>query len=198
MASLSTSASSLHRDVRSDAHDSKRFKDQKNKWALGTRPLYGVKRDLVQINDPIDPRAKVRPERHYPRCSCCYGPSHINPRKEDAIREINYSGRGLSKSISDLLPNDSTSPRSPDESSIMYSFDAPSAPRKAVGLDGLVDKAEKEWKSRETDRIVRNEYAVLDNLGEFSVISKGKGKKSSPRQRAQSVTSYDEDDWERI
>lgn len=55
-----------------------------------------------------------------------------------------------------------------------------------------------EWQSRETDKIVRNEYEILDESGEVKVIAKGKGKKSSPRQRAQFVVVEDEDDWETI
>jgi hypothetical protein len=119
-------------------------------------------------------------------------------RKEDALREI--SSPTLSRSLTELLPGTSAAPRSSSiDSGVLYSYDAPTTPRKVVGLNSLVEKAEMEWQSRETDKIVRDEYAVLDESGEVKVMTKGKGKKGSPRQRAQ-VVARDEgdDDWETI
>lgn len=56
-----------------------------------------------------------------------------------------------------------------------------------------------EWQSRETDKIVRDEYEILDESGEVKVMTtKGKGKKGGPRQHAQVVVVEDEDDWETI
>lgn len=55
-----------------------------------------------------------------------------------------------------------------------------------------------EWQSRETDKIVRDEYEILDESGEVKVITKGKGKRGSPRQHAQVVIVEEEDDWETI
>lgn len=121
-------------------------------------------------------------------------------RKEDALREV--SSPTLSRSLADLLPSTSTSARTSSiDSGVLYSYDAPSTPRKVVGLNSLVEKAEMEWQSRETDKIVRDEYAVLDESGEIKVLTKGKGKKgSSPKQCAQVVErdEEDDDDWETI
>jgi hypothetical protein len=119
-------------------------------------------------------------------------------RKQEALKEV-ASGSSLSRSISDLLPSPSASTRNSSvDSGVLYSFDAPSTPRKVVGLNSLVEKAEMEWQSRETDKIVRDEYEILDDSGEVKVMAKGKGKKGSPRQRAQVVVVEDEDDWETI
>jgi hypothetical protein len=119
-------------------------------------------------------------------------------RKKDALKEVS-SGSSLSRSVTDLLPSPSTSTRTSSiDSGVLYSFDAPSTPRKVVGLNSLVEKAEKEWQSRETDKIVRDEYEILDESGETKIMTKGKGKKGSPRLRAQVVVVEDEDDWETI
>jgi hypothetical protein len=99
--------------------------------------------------------------------------------------------------LTPISPRASRNP--PPDADILYSFDAPTAPREAVGLDNLVEKAEKEFMSREIDRIVRNEYEILDESGEVKTMTKGKGKKGSPRQQAKAVeTEEDEDDWEEI
>jgi hypothetical protein len=119
-------------------------------------------------------------------------------RKEDALKESS-SGTSLSRSLGDLLPGTSATSNSSFDSGVLYSYDAPTTPRKVVGLNSLVEKAEMEWQSRETDKIVRDEYAVLDESGEVKVMPKGKGKKGSPKQRAQLVVARDEDDeWETI
>jgi hypothetical protein len=119
-------------------------------------------------------------------------------RKKDALSEV-ASASSLSRSLSDLIQSPSTSTRTSSiDSGVLYSFDAPSTPRKVVGLNSLVEKAEMEWRSRETDNIVRNEYEILDESGEVKVMAKGKGKKGSPRQRAQVAVVEDEDDWETI
>jgi hypothetical protein len=66
-------------------------------------------------------------------------------------------------------------------------------------LGSLVEKAEKDWNNRETDKIVRNEYEILDSSGEVTWTSKGKGKRGSPQQHAKVVLAQDDDeDWEAI
>lgn len=99
----------------------------------------------------------------------------------------------------ELLPSSSqhSAPSPSVDNGITYSFDATSGPRKAVGLDSLVDKAEKEFVARETDKMVQTEYEVLDGSGE-SVMMPKKGKKGSPKQKAVVLEADDEDDWERI
>lgn len=76
---------------------------------------------------------------------------------------------------------------------VVYSFDK-SSPGVALGLDSLVDAAEKEWLGKETEKIVKKEWEVLDSEGEATKL-KSKSKKS-PTQKAAVVV--DEDDWECI
>jgi hypothetical protein len=70
MATLSSSTSSLHRDVRSNALSYKRDKEHNTKWALGTRPSYGVKmrgwpyEEEFYTGSP-EQQAKVRPQKKF-------------------------------------------------------------------------------------------------------------------------------------
>jgi hypothetical protein len=118
-------------------------------------------------------------------------------RKQDALKESS-SGTSLSQSLTDLLPLTPAGSTASNDSGVLYSYDSPTTPDKVVGLNSLVEKAEMEWQNRETDKIVRDEYAVLDGSGEVKVMTKGKGKKGSPRQRPQVVVRDEDDDWETI
>jgi hypothetical protein len=127
-------------------------------------------------------------------------------KKTQTIQDITSSPANVTKSLIDLLPSNGkgNTARSPSiDSGIMYSFDQATSPRNAVGLDGLVEKAEQEWKSRETDNILKKEYEVVNEAGETTVLAQGKKGKRSPRQKpargpAVSTIIDDEDDWERI
>lgn len=112
-------------------------------------------------------------------------------RKVDANE---HTSSPLSKSLLELLPqhanNTVTSIRTAvrdQESAILYSHDSarvsPGVKGRAVGLDSLVELAEKKWILEQTDRIVKGEYEVLDTEGETTVLSTKKGKKS-PKQKA--------------
>lgn len=61
------------------------------------------------------------------------------------------------------------------DESIFYTFDNDSSPASSLGLDGLVDKAELHFKERETERLVRAEWEVLDGEGE-RMRRRGKGR----------------------
>jgi hypothetical protein len=104
----------------------------------------------------------------------------------------------LSKSLLELLPthvNNTNSAiqtairaSSAADSDILYSFDnkgpSPGSNGRSVDLGGLVELAEKKWDSKQTERMVKVEYEVLDEQGETTVLSKSKGKKGSPRTKA--------------
>ena len=53
-----------------------------------------------------------------------------------------------------------------NDEGILYSYGAEKRVDTQVGLGGLVEKAEKVWVSKETDRIVRKEWTVLRKEGE--------------------------------
>lgn len=88
-----------------------------------------------------------------------------------------------------------SAPTSGDEG-VLYSFDREASPASSLGLGGLVEKAEQHFRARETERIVRGEYEVLDGEGE-TVRAKRKGRKGSPKVRV--VEGADVDgDWEAL
>ncbi len=111
---------------------------------------------------------------------------------------MNFPAKQLSKSLLELLPqhtNNSTSAiqtavrqRQSSDGEILYSFDnkgpSPGSKGREVDFGGLIDLAEKKWDSKITDKIVKNDYEVLDNSGETTTLSR-KNKKS-PKQKAKS------------
>jgi len=154
-------------------------------------------------------RAKVRPNKpfaatHKPHANKVPKPhgnyDHIRTlHKADALVESNDpTSLVLSKSLLELLPthvNNTNSAiqtairtSSATDSDILYSFDnkgpSPGSKGRSVDLGGLVELAEKKWDSKQTERMVKVEYEVLDEQGETTVLSKGKGKKGSPKTKA--------------
>jgi hypothetical protein len=94
----------------------------------------------------------------------------------------------LSNSLLDLLPKNARTDSSGIDiahAETLYSFDnagpSPNEFGRKVGLEGLVEKAEKKWVSEQTEKIVRGEYEVLDEEGETTTFKKGK---KSPKQKA--------------
>ncbi|KAH8601539.1 hypothetical protein B0O99DRAFT_648250 [Bisporella sp. PMI_857] len=134
--------------------------------------------------------------------------NHRVSRKADAIVDAHaHSTAPLSKSLLELLPKHTNNTETAVQTAIrasmssaddgfLYSFDnrpSPNARGREVDLSGLIDKAEKKWAAKETEKILRTEYAVLDNTGEDVVLKKGK--KASPKQPpVPVVTGMDEDD----
>jgi hypothetical protein len=69
MAALSSSISSIQRDIRSDSRSYKRDKDHNSKWAMGSRPSYGVRTNCwdpdVFISGSPEQQAKIRPQKKF-------------------------------------------------------------------------------------------------------------------------------------
>jgi len=156
-------------------------------------------------------RAKVRPMKqwsqmttdHKTHANVTPKPSH-NPTyrhgsrmirgKVDAEFEASHTTSPLSKSLLELLPTHANITASPihtairaSSDDILYSFDnkgtSPGQEGREVGLEGLVEQAEKKFMERQVERIVKGEYEVIDDQGEVAVLSGKKGKRS-PKQRA--------------
>jgi len=114
----------------------------------------------------------------------------------NAIVDANdHTASPLSKSLLELLPTHANNTNTAIQTAIrekdagvLYSYDtkfaSPTAKGRAVGLDALVEKAEKKWMEEQTDKIVKGEYEVLDAEGETTFLAGKKGKKGSPKQRA--------------
>lgn len=235
MSALSASTNSLHRDNRSESRSYKRDKEHSAKWAMGTRPSYGVKYNYNYevIHGSEEQQAKVRPEKRWSdryatlshelershkltRCPFRYGSykTHHNVtltnthggefgkaagrivRKRQAMQEVAYP-TSLTSSFVESLPSGTSGhlAQTPSlDAGVMYSYDEKTSPRKVVGLDSLVEKAEKDFNNRETAKLVKAEYEILDVEGEIVK----KGKKGSPKHTAQVVMVQEDEDWECI
>ena len=86
-----------------------------------------------------------------------------------------------------------TAPPSPHDIGVMYSFDAPRGPTHGSQiLNGALSKALQKFEEKETARLVKNEYDVIDSEGEsvgLSPLKKGKGK-----AKAEPAVMLDEDE----
>ncbi|KAI9745508.1 MAG: hypothetical protein M1818_001042 [Claussenomyces sp. TS43310] len=225
MATLSSSASSIHKDIRSESRGYQRGKEHSYKWAYGARDSVNGPRKFPSIDGLIDygeyklptqQRPGDRPMKKYSDLYSATRKDHANipakaasgreypravrgrvDRRQDALGES--SNHGVDKSLIDLLPSSTRSlsrSLSPDYG-VTYSFDAASSAWKAVNFDGLVERAERDFNARETDKMVETEYEVLDDFGQSMTRTK-KGKKGIAKQKATVVRSSDEDDWERV
>ena len=137
-----------------------------------------------------------KPNSHYDNGIHSNTASNRMIRKVDALADANeHNSSPLSRSLLELSPqhanNTITSIQTAirdHDSGILYSFDntnaSPGGKGRAVGLDALVEMAEKKWVMEQTEKIVKVEYEVLDAEGETTVLSAKKGKKGSPKQKA--------------
>jgi len=217
------------RDIRSASVPFKRDKDHGEKWSMGVRPLSGVRQVEFLTNDLVkgseSKRARVRPMKQYseacsdrkvhanktPRFTISLDYDQLNvasrhARKADPLLDTyDHAPPQLSNSLLEVLPPHTTAASRENfgDAGVLYSFDKDTSPQgREVHLGGLVEIAEKKWASKQTDRIVKSEYEVLDHEGEITVLAsrKGKGKKGSPKQRAVDTapamvqTADDEDD----
>lgn len=98
------------------------------------------------------------------------------------------------------LDFDAASTPTTGDEELLYSFDKEASPSSSLGLDGLVNKAEEHFRSRETEKIVRREYEILNAEGE-AVTGRRRGRggsgKGSPEIGVVKVVDVD-GDWEAI
>jgi hypothetical protein len=129
-------------------------------------------------------------------------------RKVDAQLEAQSNSRSdLSRSLLDLLPQHNqkssssiqTAIRASGDEGILYSFDSkgksPGQKGREVDLGGLVEMAEQKFLNEQTERMIKEDYEVLDADGESVVLASGKGKrKGSPKNNAVKTEVKVEDD----
>ena len=111
-------------------------------------------------------------------------------RKTDALVEA--AEGSMSRSLLELLPEGRDGGNGAD--GVVYSFDAETSPKLEVGLDKLIEGAEERYRSKETDKLVRKEYEILDEAGETVKI----GKRSPKIKAVNKVIVLDEEDYELV
>lgn len=122
-------------------------------------------------------------------------------RKHDildaATTDLPSSDESSASSSSDH--DDDTSPAlPPPDAGVMYSFDAARGPSEGSQiLNVALLKAMQKFEEKETAKLVKNEYDVIDSEGESVGLSpvkrKGKGKAA---EKAVLVDAVDEDEYE--
>ena len=99
----------------------------------------------------------------------------------------------------DLSPRGSETLGNLDE--IYYSFDSDASPASSLGLGNLVEQAVTVAKAKEVERLVKDEYEVLDSEGEKVKVSKKHKKKGGKPVLNMDTDDHFEDvdgDWETI
>lgn len=157
-----------HNDMRSSSRDSKRDRDQRSKWKHTPPPADAT------LGIPAMPFARPMQRRKI-KWSHNRGP---------------HTSNGVMNHHAKMESQDRTQPGDEDVDApgegvdgVMYSFDREASPAGEVELDGLVDRAEVRFVERETERIVKEEYEVLDGEGE--VRRKTRGRSEGGREAAE-------------
>ncbi|KXL51169.1 hypothetical protein M433DRAFT_60780 [Acidomyces richmondensis BFW] len=152
-------------DLRSTAQDYKRDAARKHKWALGSVATTGRV-------------AGGKPRPHRP--------------SETQVSH-SYSRTAISDDSSNSASDHEDVPSPPACYSIMYSFDATQGPSQGSQiLNAALAKAVEKFEERETVKLVKEEYEVLNDDGESmgqSPVKKGKSKVG----RSINVPDADED-----
>ncbi|KAI9750993.1 MAG: hypothetical protein M1835_001296 [Candelina submexicana] len=167
-------------DLRSAAVDYNRFHADKAKWAHGEAAYApGRRNDIAEGTvRPVHPQQKVNAAIRRGVGADLARADHRNKmaRKFEVLEEV-YSPSDLS--AEEDVDNEATTAPEPD-ADITYSFDAPRGPRKGSQILSLaLAKAVETFEVKETDRIVKEEYEVLDENGE--PVKRGRAtKKTKP------------------
>jgi len=153
----------LDQDLRAAAQDYKRDSEHKHKWELGEA---------------------VGPGRT---------PTHPRPRKPEPKRKLQkgMAAKGIhrqsivadrTETITDSSEEDVEEPSAapaPD-SGITYSFDASRGPNQGSQILGLaLERAVEQFESNATDKLVQDEYEILNSDGEPMPAKTKKARKSS-------------------
>lgn len=140
-----------------------------------------------------------------------YGPGPNRDTKSDnsSINSVKTTRKTLpldsaplTRSLLDLLPTHANNTPSIvlrasasvpciDDAGVLYSFDAPTTPGKRVELGGLVELAEKQWVEAQTEKMVKDDYEVLDSEG--AVVQMGRGKKAKGPKKARADSDFMDD-----
>ncbi|OCK86362.1 hypothetical protein K432DRAFT_376864 [Lepidopterella palustris CBS 459.81] len=164
-------------DLRSGTREFQRDKDQRVKWAHG--PSFGPGRR--------EEDGRPRPARVFPK----YPNSGIGADRQKARvavkNQISYASGGDSSADEEV--EEASAAPVPD-AEVTYSYDAAQGPSHGSQILGLaLAKAIERFEVRETDKLIKEEYEVVDVDGEpvATAPAHNKGKKA---------VSEDEDDYE--
>ena len=163
MAEISTYP--MRNDFRSERVDFNRHREHVSKWKY-TPPAYPEYLGFPAVSHKRPVSKNSRPM-----------PSDIQSHLYGIVYKPVYTvcATEFSRRCADLECRDRTIPFHFDAedvwpleegaNQVMYSFDKAAGPAESLGLDDLIDKAEAKFWEKETDKIVKNEYEVLNDEG---------------------------------
>jgi hypothetical protein len=173
-------------DLRADAKEFNRDKNSRVKWAHGQS--YGPGR---REEDSRPRPARVNPVFKYVHC-----PNERNPWSKGAnrYRPTSFPGQmkartALQKDMASASDESSADedvehPSSAPDAEVAYSFDATRGPSHGSQiLNHALEKAMVQFETKETDKLIKNEYEVLDVDAEIL----------SPLPKKRNVAPEDED-----
>jgi len=186
MSAISPSTS----DLRSSARDHKRDAAHKHKWALGGVSPIGRPGETLRPRKPTETEFNCR--RQINKAAEVYSlHSHKPTRSRASALDDDLSVRDSTGFSSDHAPSENL-PTAPVDAGVMYSYDASRGPSHGSQiLKVALAKAVERFEEKETVRLVRNEYDVLDTDGE--TVKLGKKQAKNAAQRTVSIPDADED-----
>lgn len=175
-------------DLRSTAQDYKRDAARKHKWALGSVATTGrVAGGKPRPHRPSETFFNFKRKETKSAIAALQNGAKI-ARKQDMLE-----GTAISDDSSNSASDHEDVPSPPACYSIMYSFDATQGPSQGSQiLNAALAKAVEKFEERETVKLVKEEYEVLNDDGESmgqSPVKKGKSKVG----RSINVPDADED-----
>jgi len=153
-------------DLRSNSVDYKRESESKAKWARGEAWGPGRAKEAHGAPNRVKPR--------FPRTNQELGTKNAKMAQRHDIID---NRAAHSDSSGDEMPTESSAAPEPD-ADITYSFDAPKGPTHgSTVLSTALAKAVERFENTVTEKLVKEEYEVLDDADICTPIKKG-GKRS--------------------
>ncbi|KAK5169514.1 uncharacterized protein LTR77_005490 [Saxophila tyrrhenica] len=179
--SIAMSSEQTTNDLRSIAQDNKRAAARKHKWQLGSVERVGRGPGNPRPFRPSETEYNIK-RRETKGAVASLAHTAKMTRKHDML-EGNAVSDDSASSSSD---HDEATPSPPADAGVMYSFDAAKGPTHGSQiLNVALAKAVERFEEKETVKLVKNEYEVLDTEGEsvgVTPVKKGKVKAAAEEE----------------
>jgi len=175
-------AANITQDLRASARDCKRRADSAHKWALGE--AWGPGRSHEAHPRPHNAKFLSKTTQDLREGSRRMNKIKSDRRRAMVAEKLEATDSSADEEIEPVVTNE------PD-AQVAYSFDANRSPNQGSQVLGVaLERAVERFENRETERIVKDEYLVLDSDGEPVAGQSNKAAKPARADRD------DEDDFE--
>jgi len=186
-------------DLRSASVDYKRDSENKHKWAQGEawgpgRPTNAHSRPARMVPKYVTPVQRrvfaTHNQCRFPRSNKELGTKDLKTaQRHDIFEETQHSGDSSTE-------EDPVEPSAAPEAELAYSFDARSGPSHGSQILSLaVAKAVERYENNVTDKLVKDEYEVLNEAGEAVPAATHKSVKASKKPAVDNA-NVNEDEYE--